>query len=106
MKLSGICRIVFLLATVVLAGCGSTIGDKCSQNIDCGTARLCDNTMPDGYCTVRGCKFGSCPDDAVCVRFYTTELYCMRSCGETSDCRDGYSCQKLDGAVAKICLPE
>jgi hypothetical protein len=26
--------------------------------------------MPGGYCTIEACDFGTCPEEATCVRFY------------------------------------
>lgn len=62
-----------LLAGSVLAGCGKKIGDECGTNVDCSVAgdRFCDTAPPGGYCTVEGCDVGTCPDDGICVRFYT-----------------------------------
>ena len=66
-------RLVFLSLFAALAlGCGSEIGDSCLVSSDCdpnGT-RLCDSTSPDGYCTVVGCDYDTCPEEAVCVRFF------------------------------------
>jgi len=70
--------LAFLLAPLVLAagaGCGKEIGDECIIGSDCSPNgdRQCIDTDPDhgGYCTVQGCDFGTCPDEAVCVRFFT-----------------------------------
>jgi len=63
-----------LLACIVLSAvaCGDQIGDSCSLSTDCSTAgdRICDVNSPGGYCTVIGCDVGTCPDEAVCVRFF------------------------------------
>jgi hypothetical protein len=51
--------------------------------------------MPGGYCTITGCRAGTCPEEAVCVAWDTgvaERALCMRSCGSGSDCRDGYQC--------------
>jgi len=99
-----------LWATLVMlgVGCSKGIGDECDSALDCSVSasRLCDRSQPHGYCTLSGCRSGSCPDDAVCVTFWQntdrSDLdrnrlsinYCMRKCEERSDCRDdeGYSC--------------
>jgi hypothetical protein len=62
-----------LLALTLLAGCGKKIGDECGTNVDCSIAgdRFCDIAPVAGYCTVEGCDVDTCPDEAVCVRFYT-----------------------------------
>ena len=63
------------------AGCGKEIGDECFVNSDCspnGDRQCIDAEDPssrivdhDGYCTIQGCDFDTCPDEAVCVRFFT-----------------------------------
>jgi hypothetical protein len=70
-------RILVLCAAGLLgAGCGAEIGDSCEESIDCSpnNDRICDlsGSSPGGYCTIRGCDHDSCPDDAVCVRFFST----------------------------------
>lgn len=66
--------IVALLA-VSLGACGKQIGDACNRSVDCSPNgdRLCDPdpSSPGGYCTVLGCDFSTCPDESVCVRFFT-----------------------------------
>lgn len=61
-----------LAALVAAAGCGDQIGDNCSISSECSPQgdRFCDTTQPGGYCTVIGCDFGTCPEEAVCVRFF------------------------------------
>ena len=94
-----------------LAGCKPEIGDDCTLSTDCSSSgdRLCDTTMPRGYCTMTGCKAGSCPDEAICVAYQTgisavpacydpqdqarlQQTYCMRKCKKESDCRGAYDC--------------
>ena len=62
-----------LLASALVAGCGHSIGDSCSVNIDCDPLgqRFCDTSAPGGYCTIDGCDVGTCPSEAVCIRFFT-----------------------------------
>jgi len=74
---------VALWAAALLGGCGKEIGDACTLSTDCSPNgdRLCacwncSGTDPtsdsaNGYCTVQGCDFGTCPSEAVCVRFFT-----------------------------------
>lgn len=121
---------------VVAGGCGKEIGDSCVSGIDCGGEgdRVCELASFEGYCTIPGCDYGTCPDEAVCIRFYTASFenepctpatedlpgaggtddcsldevctlvgqcvpassevrYCMRSCSDNGDCRDGYECR-------------
>ena len=61
------------LATI---GCGKEIGDACIVNSDCSQngGRQCDTGIggsKDGYCTIQGCDYSTCPSEAVCVRFFT-----------------------------------
>lgn len=74
-------RIVPLCAVgLLLVGCGTGIGDSCERSIDCSPDgdRLClseaSDGSPGGYCTIRGCDYESCPDDAVCVRFFSSHF--------------------------------
>jgi hypothetical protein len=56
-----------------LAGCGKEIGDACIVSSDCSPNgdRYCDPSQKEGYCTIVGCDFGTCPDEAACIRFFT-----------------------------------
>ncbi len=56
-----------------VTGCGHNIGDGCTANVDCSPVgdRFCDTAEPGGYCSVEGCDNGTCPDNSVCVRFFT-----------------------------------
>ena len=77
---------------VALAACGNEIGDACFRSVDCSPEgdRLCDPSSFEGYCTIRGCDFSTCPDEAVCVRFFTggfANLTCTddASCGSPDE---------------------
>ena len=94
-----------LIVGLALAGfgCAPEIGDDCGSALDCSAqgSRLCDRTQPGGYCTIQGCEKGTCPDEAVCVKFRPSQerlavTYCMFKCGDRSDCRGGYSCTSAD----------
>jgi hypothetical protein len=69
-------RLVPLIVLAFAAGaCGKEIGDSCNISTDCdpnGT-RICDppGSSKDGYCTIQGCDYSTCPDEAVCVQFFT-----------------------------------
>ncbi|GMV15144.1 MAG: hypothetical protein HS104_07400 [Polyangiaceae bacterium] len=93
-------------------GCKPEIGDECSVSTDCSNVgdRLCDTTQPGGYCTIFNCEPGTCPEEAICVAFYTSDslvcqdpqeedrlqrTFCLRSCGGNGDCRSGYACEDL-----------
>jgi hypothetical protein len=73
-RLRSISLVLLVFASAV--GCGKKIGDECGNNVDCSIAgdRFCDTAPVGGYCTVEGCDVGTCPDEAVCVRFYTALL--------------------------------
>lgn len=68
-----------VLLVAVLGACGKEIGDPCFNPIDCSPNgdRICVDAIDtavqtvEGYCTVRGCDYSTCPDEAVCVRFFT-----------------------------------
>ena len=87
MKILALCATSLLGLLVV--GCGSEIGDGCENSLDCSPEgnRLCDRSesSPGGYCTVRGCDHDSCPDDAVCVRFYSSHFPDRACTPETED---------------------
>jgi hypothetical protein len=104
-----------LVATTAAAGCKPRIGDDCQISTDCSASadRLCDITAPGGYCTVFNCEPGACPEDeSLCVQFGAqrspveacqdlqspspyARSFCMATCDENSDCRDGYRCEDL-----------
>lgn len=119
-------RLIRAAALLASAGCGAEIGDECTLNTDCSPSgdRICDVSQPGGYCTIEGCDESTCPEEAICVRFFTTFLerpcagdadcdegdlcllegfcaplstehrYCVRRCGTDGACRDGYVCQR------------
>lgn len=98
-----LCLLVSLLCGSAV-GCAPQIGDKCSTALDCSAqgSRICDRTQPGGYCTIGGCERGTCPDEAVCVKFRPEEprlatTYCMFRCHDDGDCRTGRGYQCLSG---------
>jgi hypothetical protein len=66
-------RFAWALTALLIAGCGHHIGDSCNLNVDCDPTglRFCDTSSVGGYCTIDGCDVGTCPSEAVCVRFFT-----------------------------------
>lgn len=95
-----------LLSSLTLYACGPEIGDDCSDSLDCATdgSRYCDTTQPDGYCLIPGCRADECPEEAVCVRFGEDErarTFCMAHCGDSGDCRGGYSCME-SGSIGDL----
>lgn len=116
--------IAALFIASLSVGCADKIGDACETALDCSStgSRECDRTQSGGYCTIRGCEKGTCPDEAVCVKFRPAEprlatTFCMFKCGGNGDCRGGYSCLSgdtfgagdgqdalvLDGSGKKFC---
>jgi len=99
-------------AAVLLLGCQPSIGDHCVQSTDCATTgqRLCDTSQPNGYCTIFNCEPNACPDGSGCIATNIEALgcayddrhapsrfsrqLCLKTCGQTSDCREseGYAC--------------
>ena len=71
-RMSPLVGLVVCLASFLVGACGEEIGDSCSLSTDCSSSndRICDTNSPGGYCTIIGCDVGTCPDEAVCVRFY------------------------------------
>jgi hypothetical protein len=68
--------VVFLLLAVAVGACGKEIGDACVLASDCSPNgdRPCDTASLGGYCTIQGCDYNTCPDEAVCVRFFTASF--------------------------------
>lgn len=102
---------LFAFALFASTGCKAKIGDSCSLSTDCSQQgdRLCDTTMPGGYCTIFNCEPGRCPSEAVCVIFHSQadpakecsdphrwarfeRTFCMVNCDDDGDCRSGYRC--------------
>lgn len=102
--------IPFLVACALLGtACGSEIGDSCNTSIDCSPNgdRYCElsESSPGGYCTVVGCDYDTCPDEAVCVRFFSavsTNLPCDPDTEDigTDDCTPDELC-----TVGGTCMP-
>jgi len=81
----------------VFGACGKEIGDACVLGTDCSPNgdRLCDPSSVDGYCTIQGCDVDTCPDEAVCVRFFT---------GSFSNKECDYDVSKVpEGTEARLC---
>ena len=95
-----------ILTLACLAACGSSIGDACTTDQDCG-GRSCStaSTFPGGYCTER-CVVGdsgSCPTGSTCVDHHGGAS-CLRICADDTECRSGYVCltYRSDGAFCLI----
>jgi len=68
--------LVALLLAVAATGCRREIGDECVTAVDCNPngSRSCDATQPGGYCTIQGCDETSCPEEAVCMRYFPAQF--------------------------------
>lgn len=104
--LSGIV-LLGILGVFCQSGCSRTIGDACKNNVECSALgdRYCDVASPGGYCTVEGCDQTSCPDSAVCVRFFSLQKG-RQSCDATKvirpDCSGGDCCKPGDVGCCKL----
>lgn len=82
---------LFLLASfaVLLGACGKEIGDSCTLSTDCSPNgdRICDPdpSSPGGYCTILGCDYNTCPDEAACIRFFTGNFTNKPCTADTAD---------------------
>jgi hypothetical protein len=88
-------------ALLLAAGCGNSIGDSCALSTDCSPQgdRQCDLSSPGGYCTVIGCAYDTCPEDSICVRFFSSAAV-NRTCDSDSDCSPDELC-----TLGKTCVP-
>ena len=85
-----------LLAFATLAiGCGKEIGDSCSFDTDCNTngTRTCVDATAGfgGYCSILGCDYSTCPDEAACIRFFTGG-FTNKTCSDDTMCSDDELC--------------
>ena len=94
-----------LIALVVVAtACGHKIGDTCGISADCAEdgTRVCDSNSRGGYCTIQGCDFNTCPEEAVCVRFFPA-LENAAACTSSSDCARDELCT-VGGQCAPVSI--
>lgn len=99
---------IFLLL-VLGAGCGREIGDSCAVSSDCDPdngERQCDRSSEGGYCTIQGCDFNTCPEEAACIRFFTgsfTNKKCEPSTEDrgTDDCSFDELCSIVGNCVPR-----
>ena len=75
-----------------------SVGSSCGT---CQAGLTCATQAAGGYCT-KTCAGDDCGADALC---YQTDLgpACLRTCGDASDCREGYACQGNAGQT--VCYP-
>jgi hypothetical protein len=77
---------MLVLACLLAAGCGKQIGDACIVSSDCDPngQRQCDTSQKEGYCTIQGCDFDTCPEEAACIRFFTGQ-FDNKTCDPTTE---------------------
>jgi len=94
-------RLIFVCCVVLAAGCGQQIGDSCIVSSDCAIdgSRVCDNSSKDGYCTIAGCDYDTCPGESECVRFFSGG-FANRPCGTAADCSLDELC-----SIQSQCVP-
>ncbi len=85
-------RLVLILALAAF-GCGKEIGDDCIVSTDCDPSgtRLCDTQTKNGYCTIQGCDYNTCPSEAECVRYFTGE-FANKPCDYMTDGKTTFDC--------------
>jgi hypothetical protein len=77
--------VLIALFALAAAACGKEIGDECVLSSDCSPNgdRVClcsscaGSVLTDseqGYCTVIGCDYSTCPEEAACIRFFTGDF--------------------------------
>jgi len=91
----------YLVLVVLVAGCGKEIGDACIVSSDCSPNgdRQCDISQKEGYCTIQGCDYATCPEEAACIRFFQGS-FANKPCESTADCSLDELC-----ALTKHCVP-
>jgi hypothetical protein len=95
---------LLLILLAMLAGtiaCAHHIGDGCSLSTDCSPNgdRICDLDSPGGYCTVPGCEYDNCPQEAICVRFFS-----ISSTNRT--CDPSMATRPFDPMATNACTPD
>jgi len=99
-------RATACLLALLCGACGAEVGDSCSTNVDCSPLgdRICDTAQVDGYCTVEGCDIGTCPEEAVCIRFFPTAFLSVPCNPRTEDVVDPTLSPTNDCTADEICL--
>jgi hypothetical protein len=107
---ASITRVFAPVALILMGlGCRPEVGDPCKRAADCGlyVVRQCDvsnaprDSKNQGECIVENCSYGSCPNEAVCVKVYSTELLSLSCDPEAEDINGRDDCLPHE-----ICLPE
>ncbi|MBA3465681.1 MAG: hypothetical protein H0T46_37460 [Deltaproteobacteria bacterium] len=95
-------RSLSIVALLLCFGCGSEIGDSCVISSDCDPngQRYCDISSKEGYCTIQGCDYDTCPEESACIRFFTGNFE-NRPCDSTSQCTLDELCSLEGHCVAR-----
>lgn len=77
----------YVLLALLVSACGKEIGDECVIGSDCSAngTRTCDTSQRGGYCTILGCDYNTCPEEAVCARFFTGN-FINKPCAAQAEC--------------------
>ena len=91
--------------------CRPGIGASCAVDEDCDGGQVCTaafsdvigwvNLYPNGYCTVRSCSPGMCPDGSVCRTPGDRDPICAQTCEVDTDCRFQQSWECLDESACE-----
>ena len=93
--------LVLVLVAAAAIGCGKEIGDSCIVGSDCDPngQRQCDVSQKEGYCTIQGCDYATCPEEAACIRFFTG-FFENKDCETNEQCTFDELC-----SLNKKCVP-
>lgn len=94
-----------VVCAIVASACGREIGDECIAAAECNPngSRQCDISQPGGYCTIMGCDEKSCPEEAVCIRYFPTEFLTLPC---NACCEDWPAGSPLRPGCCDDCTPE
>lgn len=99
--------VALVVAASLAAGCGKEIGDECIDGNDCSNDgdRICDVSSEAGYCTIQGCDYNTCPEEAACIRFFSGN-FSNRPCDPLTEnaTTDDCSLDELCSLVGR-CVP-
>lgn len=104
----------------LLSACQPKIGDPCTISTDCSPfgERSCDFSYPineagvpdpadgEGECIIEGCSRNTCPDEATCVKIFSTDFLSHACDPEREDQPSSTQAALNDCTPSEICLPE